>query len=130
MKELVTELTHSLKYLNLCFADFLHDNSSETKKVGAAFRWCIDAQDDKGLELCLQTLPSPVSTLEGRPAFRCDTCPGVTLKRWPIIVNMADGPRPTLCCKDQAKLIETLMCTPGAIGQTFLGEPFTIIKQK
>jgi hypothetical protein len=87
---------------------------------GASVRWCINYGEAENIQLCLITLPKPASTIEGRPAFRRDTCPGLFLYAEDLFTKMASGcrpykaPLPTLFNNQPDRLRETLATSPPA----------------
>jgi hypothetical protein len=72
------------------------------------------------LQISLLGLPQPLSTLDGRPAFKRDTCPGIFLFCEDIFTQLATKCRPhgaalpTLFTSDPDKLRDTLATSPPA----------------
>lgn len=69
--------------------------------MGAAVRWAVNADGEGGLALLLQALPATAASLNSRPAFKRDICPGVALLNIPLNVDIdynpgVIGPRPRL----------------------------------
>jgi len=69
--------------------------------VGAAVRWAVNADGEGGLALLLQALPATAASLNSRPTFKRDICPGVALINIPLSVDIdynpgIVGPRPRL----------------------------------
>jgi len=66
-----------------------------------ALRWAINADGEGGLSLILQALPATAASLNSRPTFKRDICPGIPLVNIPISVEIdynhgLIGPRPRL----------------------------------
>jgi hypothetical protein len=98
---------------------------------GAALRWVINYSEADNIQLCLLSLPQPQSALNGCPAFKRDTCPGLFLYTENLFTKIAStcrphgAPLPTLFNDNPAELQETLATTPAAFlrveeGQFFL----------
>ena len=59
---------------------------------GAAVRWAINADGEGGLAILLQALPVSAASLNNRPCFKRDICPGVPLFNFPINVDIDYNP--------------------------------------
>jgi hypothetical protein len=103
----------------LTFSASLHHEDDDIVD-GASVRWCINYGEAENIQLCLITLPKPASTIEGRPAFRRDTCPGLFLYAEDLFTRMTSGcrpykaPLPTLFNGQPDRLRETLATSPPA----------------
>ena len=69
--------------------------------MGAAVRWAINADGEGGLSLLLQALPASAASLNSRPTFKRDICPGVVLINVILSVEIdyngvLTGPKPRL----------------------------------
>ena len=79
----------------------LEDRAKQQPTKGAAVRWAINADGEGGLALLLQALPVSAASLNNRPAFKRDICPGVALINIPLSVEIdynpgLIGPKPRL----------------------------------
>ena len=78
--------------------ELLHNS---TDGGGASLRWIINVGDNDEIQLGLQSLPTNLASVEGRPAFRRDACAGhllakTTLEGDFIRAGHLKGPRPIL----------------------------------
>jgi hypothetical protein len=106
------------------FSEELKDESPHEDEhampPGAALRWVINYNEEDNIQLCLILLPQPQSSLNGRPAFKRDTCPGLFLYTEDLFTKIAStccphgAPLPTLFNNNPAELQETLATTPAA----------------
>ena len=69
--------------------------------MGAAVRWAINADGEGGITLLLQALPATAASLNSRPTFKRDICPGVALLNIQLNVEIdynpgLMGPQPRL----------------------------------
>jgi hypothetical protein len=58
------------------------------------FRWAVGVKPSGYLELQLQSLPAPATTVESRPVLRLDDIAIVPLHSWPLECEMFDGEGP------------------------------------
>ena len=77
------------------------EKAAQQPPRGAAVRWAINADGEGGLSLLLQALPASAASLNSRPAFKHDICPGVTLINLLLSVDIdynpgLIGPKPRL----------------------------------
>jgi hypothetical protein len=99
--------------------DHPHEDE-QTASHGAALRWVINYSEEDNIQLCLLSLPLPLSQLNGRPAFKRDTCPGLFLYTVDLFTKIAStcrphgAPLPTLFNSNPEELQETLATTPAA----------------
>jgi hypothetical protein len=99
----------------------LHDiSANHDDPIGASLRWCINFDETDALQLCLLALPQPLSALEGKPAFKRDTCPAIFLQRFELSTKMSSvarprgAPQPVLFNDDPKSLFEKLQSSPSA----------------
>ena len=59
---------------------------------GVALRWAVNADGENGVQLLLQALPAPANIINGRPAFKRDSCPGITVVNACIGVDIDQNP--------------------------------------
>ena len=81
--------------------ELLSEKASLQPPVGAAVRWAINADGEGGLSLLLQALPATAASLNSRPTFKRDICPGVVLLNILLSVDIdyngaLTGPKPRL----------------------------------
>jgi hypothetical protein len=78
-----------------CFlvSDILHDGQLD-QPCGAALQWCLNFSEHEMLQLVLMALPVPASSLEGKPAFRRDACPGIFIHKWDVYTKPARSSNP------------------------------------
>ena len=85
--------------ITICFnAEILH---APTNGGGASLRWVINVGDEDDIQLGLQSLPSNLAFIEGRPAFRRDACAGQMLHKISLAgdcerAGPLKGPKPIL----------------------------------
>jgi hypothetical protein len=85
--------------IKICFnAEILH---TPTNGGGASLRWVINVGDEDDIQLGLQSLPSNLAFIEGRPAFRRDACAGQMLHKISLAgdcerAGPLKGPKPIL----------------------------------
>jgi hypothetical protein len=109
-------LTQTL--ITFLFAESLHHDDDHVD--GAALRWCINYGEAESIQLCLISLPQPATAIEGRPAFKRDSCPGQFLHAVDLFSKLAttcrphQAPLPTLFTEDPEQLRETLATHPPA----------------
>ena len=90
------------KYLtNVHISELLNEKAKLQPPKGVAIRWAINADGEGGLSLILQALPATAASLNSRPAFKRDICPGLPFYTDPISVeidynNGVIGPKPRL----------------------------------
>jgi len=95
---------HNRQYILLnefSISEILTAKASLQPPVGAAVRWAVNADGEGGLALLLQALPATAASLNSRPTFKRDICPGVALLNIPLNVDIdynpgIIGPRPRL----------------------------------
>ena len=74
------------------FIECLREAAKLEKPKGVALRWAINADGEGDIQLLLQALPSPASIVNGRPAFKRDTCPGISVVHYNLNVNIDHHP--------------------------------------
>jgi len=86
---------------NVHISELLNERAKLQPPKGVAIRWAINADGEGGLSLILQALPATAASLNSRPAFKRDICPGIPFYTDPISVeidynNGVIGPKPRL----------------------------------
>ena len=81
--------------------ELLRNGAKLQQPKGVALRWVINADGEGGMQLLLQALPSPAATINARPAFKRDSCPGISVVNMNLSVEIdynpiTIGPTPTL----------------------------------
>jgi hypothetical protein len=72
-------------------------------------QWCLNFSERDGIQLALMALPAPASSIEGRPAFQRDACPGIFIHKWDVFtkpsksVALRNTPCPILFAEDPAR---------------------------
>ena len=96
---------------------------------GAAVRWAINADGEGGLSLLLQALPASAASLNSRPTFKRDICPGVTLINLLLSVDIdynsrLIGPKPRLFSTAPETTAKILGSSRSSIHNTGKGKSF------
>ena len=74
------------------FTEILREGAKLPQPKGVALRWAVNADGENGVQLLLQALPAPANIINGRPAFKRDSCPGITVVNACIGVNIDQNP--------------------------------------
>ena len=148
MYTVFNKLSLHCKHSPLCFLivkkifclEILTAKASQQPPVGAAVRWAINADGEGGLSLLLQALPTTAASLNSRPAFKRDICPGVALVNSNLSVDIdynpgIIGPRPRLFSTaadttDKVLRSSKSSCHNTAKGKRFHKNKYTVKKHK
>ena len=98
---MANQLFNQLYQKYFLIPDLLRKGAKLQQPTGVALRWAINADGEGGCQLLLQALPSPAATINARPAFKRDSCPGISVVNMSLSVEIdynpiTTGPTPTL----------------------------------
>jgi len=120
---------------HLLISDLLAAKVALQPPKGAAVRWAINADGEGGLSLLLQALPASAASLNSRPAFKRDICPGVTLINLLLSVDIdynsrLIGPKPRLFSTAPETTAKILGSSRSSIHNTGKGKSLIQLTEK
>ena len=98
---MANQLFNQLYQKYFLIPDLLRKGAKLQQPKGVALRWAINADGEGGCQLLLQALPSPAATINARPAFKRDSCLGISVVNLNLSVEIdynliTTGPTSTL----------------------------------
>ncbi len=105
---------------NAAVRKILETAKTTDKDIGASLRWCLQANENKGLKLVLQSLPRPANRLKKDPRLAGDSSSTIHLQTFALTTTMCSdypciGPQPVLFARDPEAVQAILAKTPEAV---------------
>ena len=82
-------------------SDLLRNSAKLQQPKGVALRWAVNANGEGSMQLLLQALPSHTAIINARPAFKRDSCLGISVVNLNLSIEIdynliTTGPTSTL----------------------------------